>query len=290
MIATGTGLQNLPRSQDRLVRGAHSASTSLTTGKNRAEGSVAPLPDANSDGFTKSVSLTDSMRGDQKTELPAYLSDNITAQQLSTQHTDKASRDTTEGRQEDTAPDDRQFSERELSDDEILGDVLSDHEQKILEELKKRDAQIRAHEQAYRAAAGSLIQGNISYSYETGPDGRRYAVGTHVDIDTSEVPGDPYATLIKAQRIKRAVSSAIEPSTADRAVAAEAARMEARAREEISQQARAKQQQYIEDNKPEVDFWGPEIKRIEKQIQDLYQRIQNSSLPSASGQFIDVFI
>lgn len=37
--------------------------------------------------------------------------------------------------------------------------------------------------------------------YKTGPDGVKYAVSGEVLIDTSRVPGDPQATLQKAQLI-----------------------------------------------------------------------------------------
>ncbi|MBF0265244.1 MAG: hypothetical protein HQL46_08215, partial [Gammaproteobacteria bacterium] len=50
-------------------------------------------------------------------------------------------------------------------------------ELKQIEELKKRDEEVRAHEQAHMAAAGSLSNGSASFDYQNGPDGKRYAVG-----------------------------------------------------------------------------------------------------------------
>ena len=54
---------------------------------------------------------------------------------------------------------------------------LTREELEIVKQLKVRDQQVRAHEQAHLAAAGSLAQGGPSFSYQTGPDGKRYATG-----------------------------------------------------------------------------------------------------------------
>lgn len=113
---------------------------------------------------------------------------------------------------------------------------LSDAEKKQLQQLKQRDREVRAHEQAHAAAAGSLANGAPSYDYQRGPDGQQYAVGGSVSIDTSEVSGDPQATLEKAQQIQRAALAPAEPSQQDRAIAAEAAAMAAEARAELAKQ------------------------------------------------------
>ena len=97
---------------------------------------------------------------------------------------------------------------------------------------------MRAHEQAHLAAAGSLAQGGATYTYTTGPDGKRYATGGEVQVDTSEVRGDPQATIDKAQKIRAAALAPADPSSADRAVAAKAARMEAKARMEMARAQR----------------------------------------------------
>jgi hypothetical protein len=72
---------------------------------------------------------------------------------------------------------------------------LSEKEQHVVEELRKRDREVRSHEQAHLAAAGSLASGGPTLTYQVGPDGKRYAVGGEVPIAASEVPGDPRATL-----------------------------------------------------------------------------------------------
>ena len=112
---------------------------------------------------------------------------------------------------------------------------LDESERRQLEQLKARDREVRAHEAAHKAAAGSLARGGASFDYQTGPDGRRYAVGGEVSIDTAPVPGDPRATIERAQIIRRAANAPAQPSSQDRQVAAAATRMEAEARQELLQ-------------------------------------------------------
>jgi hypothetical protein len=109
-------------------------------------------------------------------------------------------------------------------------------EQRELDKLKERDREVRAHEAAHMAAAGGHAKGGASFSYTRGPDGRLYASGGEVSIDTSAVPNDPRATLQKAQTIQRAALAPAEPSGQDRQVAAAAAAMAAEAQREIAGQ------------------------------------------------------
>jgi hypothetical protein len=113
---------------------------------------------------------------------------------------------------------------------------LSEEEQREVAELKRRDAEVRAHEQAHKAAGGHLTRGGASYEYQTGPDGRRYAVGGEVSIDSSSVQGDPEATIRKMQRVRRAALAPAQPSGQDRSVAAKASQKEAQARRDLAQQ------------------------------------------------------
>ncbi len=110
---------------------------------------------------------------------------------------------------------------------------LTDEEQKQVRELQATDRRVRAHEAAHAAAAGGLAKGGPSFTYQTGPDGRSYAVGGEVQIDTSAVSGDPAATLRKAEQIRRAALAPADPSSQDRSVAAAAAQMAAQARAEM---------------------------------------------------------
>jgi hypothetical protein len=113
------------------------------------------------------------------------------------------------------------------------GEVLSGEDREEVRNLQERDREVRTHEQAHVAAGGSYVRGGIQYEYQTGPDGRRYAVGGEVSIDTSPVSGDPQKTIQKAQQIRRAALALAEPSGADRSAAAAASQMEAQARQEL---------------------------------------------------------
>lgn len=117
------------------------------------------------------------------------------------------------------------------------GEELSEEDLQLVRELSARDREVRAHEQAHLAAAGPYATGGPSFTYQTGPDGQRYAVGGEVGIDTSPVAGDPQATLNKARTIMAAAGAPVEPSSQDRAVAAAAAAMAAQAQAELTRAA-----------------------------------------------------
>lgn len=111
---------------------------------------------------------------------------------------------------------------------------MSEEELRALSELKLRDREVRAHEQAHLAAAGGIARGGPSFEYQRGPDGQRYAVGGEVNIDVGPVHGNPQETIAKAQQIRRAALAPAEPSGQDRAVAAQATAMEQQARAELA--------------------------------------------------------
>jgi len=111
--------------------------------------------------------------------------------------------------------------------------VNSPEEQKEIKRLQARDREVRAHEQAHKATAGQFARGAARFDYETGPDGRRYASGGEVSIDTSVIPDDPEATVQKMRTIQRAALAPSDPSSQDQKVAAEAAQKAAAAQAEI---------------------------------------------------------
>ena len=113
-------------------------------------------------------------------------------------------------------------------------DELNDEQKQQVRELRRRDHEVRAHEQAHKAAAGPY-GGPISFTYATGPDGRRYATGGEVPVDLSLVDGDPQATIRKMQQVRRAALAPAEPSAADRSVAARAQQIEREARAQTQQ-------------------------------------------------------
>ena len=113
---------------------------------------------------------------------------------------------------------------------------FTEEELALIAELKRRDREVRAHEQAHLVAAGQYAKGSPQYTFQKGPDGKNYAVGGEVQIDTSPVRGDPEATLRKAEAVRRAANAPASPSSQDRAVAAQATALAVQAQVELSKE------------------------------------------------------
>ena len=105
--------------------------------------------------------------------------------------------------------------------------------------LQARDRLVRAHEHAHMAAGGGQVAGVAQYDYQTGPDGRQYAVGGSVSVVMTSVPGDPEASRRSAGAAERAAMAPGGPSGQDFKVAADARRMRARADAEEQRLAEA---------------------------------------------------
>ncbi len=108
------------------------------------------------------------------------------------------------------------------------GKPLTPSDQVLIDKLKSRDSDVKAHEGAHRAAAGPY-GGAPSYTYQKGPDGANYAIGGEVSIDASPIAKDPNATITKELQIQRAALAPADPSSQDVKVAAEAGAMIAQA-------------------------------------------------------------
>ena len=120
----------------------------------------------------------------------------------------------------------------------LASQELTEEEEAQVRELQARDREVRAHEQAHKAAAGDLAPGPPRYETTRGPDGRSYAVGGEVTINLRE--GDtPEETVEIARRAQRAALAPAEPSPQDRAVAAQAAQLAAEAQSEIAESRQA---------------------------------------------------
>jgi hypothetical protein len=113
------------------------------------------------------------------------------------------------------------------------GEPLDEAQQKEVAKLKDRDREVRAHEAAHLASAGGHATGGPSFTYKKGPDGKQYAVGGEVNVDTSDEK-TPEATLRKMQQIQRAALAPAEPSGQDHSVAAAASQKAAEARRAIA--------------------------------------------------------
>jgi hypothetical protein len=80
------------------------------------------------------------------------------------------------------------------------------------------------------------------YTYQTGPDGRIYAVSGEVSISAS-YSGSPEEIIRQAETVRRAALAPADPSPQDRQVAAQAAAVAARARSEHHSALREEQRQ-----------------------------------------------
>ena len=138
---------------------------------------------------------------------------------------------------------------------------LTPEQQQVVRELSARDLEVRTHEQAH-AAVGGPYTGAPSYSFEVGPDGRRYAVEGEVSVDLSEA-GSPQETITKMRRVYDAALAPANPSTQDLRVAAEASRIIAQAQAEVLRQQRVEEgeegaPQPSGDGRPTINSFGSE--------------------------------
>ncbi|WP_342129565.1 putative metalloprotease CJM1_0395 family protein [Hydrogenophaga sp. OTU3427] len=112
---------------------------------------------------------------------------------------------------------------------------LTEAELRRVSELKAIDAKVRAHEAAHMAAGFGIVTGGPSYSTVYGPDGRAYAVGGEVGVDTS-TEKDPQANIDKGRRIQAAAMAPAEPSGQDFRVAAQGRALEAQGRQALARE------------------------------------------------------
>lgn len=87
--------------------------------------------------------------------------------------------------------------------------------ERVLDRFKDMDQNVRSHEQIHATIGATTSP--ISYNYQQGPDGKMYAVGGHVRLDTS-MPSDPKAAMAKLDQIARAASGPSDLSSADMAI------------------------------------------------------------------------
>lgn len=143
--------------------------------------------------------------------------------------TDSSSQDKHEGSHNNNSQHEESAEEAESN---AQVEAIEKIEASEIENLKDRDQEVRTHEAAH-AAVGGTHAGSPSYSYEVGPDGKRYAVSGEVSIDVSPVSGDPQATIIKMQKVQAAALAPMNPSAQDIKVAATATQVIITAQSEL---------------------------------------------------------
>lgn len=151
---------------------------------------------------------------------------------------------------------------------------LTPAQEQIVQDLQVRDLEVRAHEQAH-AAVGGRYTGSPSYSYETGPDGKRYAVEGEVSVDLSK-PSNPEDTIAKMRKVHQAALAPANPSAQDLRVASEATKAIAQAQTELIQD-RFEQEQDENDLSKPLGGSGPSISSLDE-------------LGSDSAESFDTFI
>jgi hypothetical protein len=112
---------------------------------------------------------------------------------------------------------------------------LTPRERQRIAELQQIDRAVRAHEAAHIAAGGGVVTGSANYSYTYGPDGRQYAVGGEVGIDTAP-ERDPADNVEKGIAIQDAALAPRDPSPQDYRVAGIGAQLESRGRNELARE------------------------------------------------------
>lgn len=158
----------------------------------------------------------------------------------------------TEGQKDSDADSSSQDTETSAS-----GKKLTEEEKSQLKELQARDKEVKQHEQAHLQVAGQHATSGASYSWQQGPDGKKYAVGGEVSIDTSEIAGDPKATIAKMDQVKRAAMAPVTPSAQDYKVAAEADSKASQARSELSSERSSARKEEAKGDETGTDSASP---------------------------------
>lgn len=128
------------------------------------------------------------------------------------------------------------------SNDQLTKEVTNNKEEQLkqpeekaeIKELQIIEQKVRTHEQAHKAA-GAGVTGAISYTYTTGPDGKRYISGGEVSVGTSG-GSSPEESLKQLEQVKRAALAPADPSPQDLSVAASTSAQIMQVRGEIARE------------------------------------------------------
>ena len=150
-------------------------------------------------------------------------------------------------------------------------------DKKVINQLSKRDREVRSHELAHATVGGSTT-GSPSYSFEVGPNGKKYAVDGEVKVDLSIVAGDPKATILKMQKVYDAALAPINPSPQDIRVAASATRKILTAQSELLTQQKENSTQATDNENLPIDDNEPQIKAYQNQSSDDFDTLINQTL------------
>ncbi|MCL2025715.1 MAG: hypothetical protein FWG92_02790 [Leptospirales bacterium] len=99
----------------------------------------------------------------------------------------------------------------------LRGENVADpnsEKQRIIDELKIRDKEVKAHEMSHGTDPNLIKIGSPQFDYTIGPDGKAYATGGKVILSTGR-PSSSEDALAKAESLKRAAMSPGDPSPQD---------------------------------------------------------------------------
>lgn len=149
---------------------------------------------------------------------------------------------------------------RNQKDSEINSELLK---------LQSRDLEVKSHEMAHKAVGGSLAS-SMSFEYQTGPDGKQYAIGGEVSIDSAP-ESDPKATQSKMRQVRAAALAPANPSPQDIKVASSATLLEMKAKMD---ELKNKQQDTSSDRQSETSITNQEISNANSTSPDIRLRQQ----------------
>lgn len=88
--------------------------------------------------------------------------------------------------------------------------------ERVLNRFKSSDSEVKNHEQLHASLGTTTTP--IRYDYQMGPDGKLYAIGGSVRLDTS-IPKDEEAAMQKLDELQKASSAPEGLSRADGSIA-----------------------------------------------------------------------
>lgn len=176
----------------------------------------------------------------------------------------------------------RQSEQQQSTRQKLAPKALTPEQQQQVAELQQIDRTVRAHEQAHLSAGHGVITSAANFSYTYGPDGKRYAVGGEVGIDTS-AEKKPEANIDKGIRIQAAALAPKDPSPQDYRVASIGGQLEAQGRSDLSRQQ-------AEERALEAERNAQQREQAREQAGDAgRQRLEQAYSPPDSGGTLSVF-
>ncbi len=170
--------------------------------------------------------------------------------------------------------------ETENTLEETAEKAQEQQDQAVVEKLKARDREVRAHELAH-ASVGGQYAGAPSYEYQQGPDGRRYAVGGEVQIDIGK-EASPEDTLQKMQQVIASAMAPQEPSAQDIRVANQARQIAAEARAEMNAE-RMSPETTSEDGEVEFTVRSQPIMQLDRESLQQREALASEAVSEAVG-------